>query len=489
MTGNSPVMDDNGHADEKISTDVNQNEEHLKQVFQNCSDLITSRLHSDGEAPPYRLIVYLRTLADENNIGEQIVKPLIKHMQTQTGKKSELWDGELLPVSKKVAATLWAEVIKLILRGYAVVFTEGEEKAICCSVHNNIHRNIEEPTSEPVIRGSREGFVERVSINAGMLRNYIRTPRLKMESFTVGEITETVVSVAYIEGLADAAVIHQMRSKIAAIRIDGVLESGYIEELIKSDPFPIFPQVQVTERPDVVAGGLLEGRAAILVDNTPFVLVAPVTFWTGMQASEDYYMGYPIATFVRWLRLAFMFISVFAPSFFVAVTTYHQEMIPTSLLLSIASAREPVPLPIMIEVLLMEIMFEALREAGVRLPKMIGQTVSILGALVIGQAAVQAGIISAPTVIVVSTTGIASLLLPRFNYANGIRLLRFPIIFLAGSLGLYGIALGFLAILLRLVHLKSFGVPYLSPMAPFSLKGMKDVWVRAPRSSGEGENS
>ena len=205
-----------------------------------------------------------------------------------------------------------------------------------------------------------------------------------------------------------------------------------------------------------------------------------------MQASEDYYLSYPVATFVRWIRFIFLFIVVFAPSFFVAVSTYHQEMIPTSLLLSIASAREPVPLPIMIEVLLMEIMFEALREAGLRLPRTIGQTVSIVGVLVIGQAAVQAGIISAPTVIVVSTTGIAAFVIPRFNFANGIRLLRFPIIFLAGSLGLYGIALGFLGILLHVVNLKSFGVPYLTPVAPFSIRAIKDVWFRAPRKNGEG---
>jgi spore germination protein KA len=467
-----------------VMTDISDNEAHVRQVFARCSDLVCRYIPTEG-GKPKKLVVYIRTLADEDKIGEQILKPLVANKQNPV-VETGTFDGQSMPISKTINTQIFGEIFRLLLRGYAAVFVDGEENAVCFAVNSSLHRSIDEPTSEPVIRGAKEGFVERQPVNVGLLRNYIRSPRLKMEAFTVGEITETKVLVAYIDGLADPSVIEQVRAKISSIRIDGVLESGYIEELLSDDPFPIFPHVHVTERPDVTAGGLLEGRVAILVDNTPFVIVVPITFWSGMQASEDYYLRYPIALFVRWLRIVFMVVSIFAPAFFVAVTTYHQEMIPTSLLLSIASAREPVPLPIMIEVLSMEIMFEALREAGVRLPRTIGQTVSIVGALVIGQAAVQAGIISAPTVIVVSTTGIASFLLPRFNFANGVRLLRFPIIFLAGSLGLYGIALGFLGILLRLVHMQSFGVPYFTPVAPFSLRAFKDVWFRAPQMNGRG---
>ncbi|MDT3427740.1 spore germination protein KA [Paenibacillus forsythiae] len=475
----TPMMDDPGTIEARLSADLRQNEAFVEQAFQKCSDLVRRRMnYPDGTLR--QLIVYLETLADEKKVSEQLVKPLAADQPDREAVETGTWTGEAMPVDQKVVTQSWAEVIRLVLRGYAAVFTEGEDHAVCFPVHVTIQRSIQEPSSEQVIRGSKEGFIERQSVNVGLLRNYLRTPRLKMEAFNVGELTETKVLIAYIEGLADASVVDQVRSKITSIHIDGVLESGTLEELIVDDPFPIFPRVQITERPDVVAGSLLEGRVGILVDNTPFVMIVPTTFWAGLQASEDYYLNYPVATFTRWIRFIFLFVAIFAPSFFVAVTSYHQEMIPTSLLLSIASAREPVPFPVMIEALIMEIMFEALREAGIRLPRAIGQTVSIVGGLVIGQAAVLAGIISAPILIVVSTTGIAAFLIPRFTFANGVRLLRFPIILLAGSLGLYGLALGFLGILLYVTHIRSFGVPYLTPVAPFSLRALKDVWVRAP---------
>lgn len=475
-----PVMDDDASLTKEVMTaDIQQNEAFVKQEFRRCTDLVCRSIHSHGDKPK-QLIVYLGTLADDSKVSEQIVKALAAHQEGHFPEEAEEWDGELLPVSKQMTTSKWSDIIRSILNGYAIIFTDGLENAICIAMKNTVHRALEEPSSEPTIRGSKEGFIESIQVNLGLLRKYIRTSRLKMESFNVGEIAETKILVAYIEGRADESVLDQIRKKISDIKIDGLLESGYIEEMIINNPFPLFPLTIVTERPDVVAGALMEGRVAILVDNTPFVLVVPVTFWSGLQASEDYYLRYPIAIFTRWIRFVFLFIAVFAPSIFVAVTTFNYEMIPTSLLLSIASAREPVPFPIMLEALLMELMFEALREAGIRLPRPIGQTVSIVGALVIGQAAVQAGIISAPTVIVVSTTGIAAFLIPRFNFANGVRLLRFPMILLAGSLGLYGIALGFLAILLHVVQLKSFGVPYLAPVAPFSSRALKDVFLRAP---------
>lgn len=466
-----------------ISTELEQNESFIKETFRYSSDLVCRKTRYKDDAPG-RLMVYLSTLADEQKLNDQIMRPPAMLQQDRHASETEVWEGESMPSVNKADSSAWGDIVRFILNGYAAIFTEGEARAVCYKANDSIRRAIEEPTSEPVIRGSKEGFVERQSINFGILRRYIRSPLLKSEAFAVGDLTQTIVLVVYIEGLADDSIVDEIRQKIASIRIDGVLESGSIEELIVDDPFPVLPRVQATERPDVVAGSLLEGRIAIIVDNTPFVLVVPVTFWTGMQSSEDYSLRYPVATFSRWIRFIFLFVAIFAPSFFVAVTSFHQEMIPTSLLLSIASAREPVPFPIMIEALLMEIMFEALREAGVRLPKAIGQTVSIVGGLVIGEAAVQAGIISTPTVIVVATTGIAALLIPRFNFANGVRLFRFPIILLAGTFGLYGIALGFLGILLYVVHMKSFGVPYFTPIAPFSFRAVKDVWARAPRANG-----
>ncbi len=250
--------------------------------------------------------------------------------------------------------------------------------------------------------------------------------------------------------------------------------------MIQNQPYSLFPTVQFTERPDVVVGSLLEGRVSILVDNTPFALIAPFQFWTALQASEDYYNNYIYGTFVRLVRAIFIIMALLMPSLYVAITTYHQEMLPTNLLFSVAAAREATPFPALVEAILMEITFEALREAGVRLPRPVGQAVSIVGALVIGQAAVQAGIVSAPMVIVVSLTGIASFTIPRFNMSFAIRILRFPIIFLAGSFGLFGIVFGLLLLGIHLTGIRTLGVPYLTPLAPFTSSGIKDVLVRAP---------
>ncbi len=341
-------------------------------------------------------------------------------------------------------------------------------------------RSLEEPSSESVIRGPRDGFIENISTNISLIRRRLKTSKLKMESFTVGEVSQTQVIMTYMKGIATDSLVDEVRERINKIQIDGILESNYIEEFIEDFPFSPFPQVQSTERPDVVAAELLEGKVALITDTSPFALIVPMTFWAGMQASEDFYMRWPIATFVRWIRFIFIIIAVFAPPLYVAVTTFHQEMIPTNLVLSIISAREPVPFPAVIEALLMEITFEALREAGIRLPRQIGQAISIVGALVIGQAAVQAGIISAPVVIIVSITGIAAFTIPRYSFANGIRLLRFPMLFLAGTLGLYGIGLGALGILVHIMTLRSFGVPYFTPVVPLTFKELMDTLIRAP---------
>lgn len=270
------------------------------------------------------------------------------------------------------------------------------------------------------------------------------------------------------------------QKKNQKIKIDAVLESGYIEEFIEDDTYSPFPQAQYTERPDTVAAQLLEGRFAIFTDNTPFVLTGPITFWRLMQASEDYYERYLMSNLIRWLRYMFLFVALYLPAIYVAVITYHQDLMPTNLMFSVASAREPIPFPAIIEALIMEISFEALREAGVRLPKTIGQTVSILGALVIGTAAVEAGIVSAPMVIIVSLTGIASFTIPRFNLAISIRMLRFPLMFLASIFGIFGIMLGTIILVLHLCNLQSFGIPYLSGISPFKRDEVKDIFVRAP---------
>lgn len=272
----------------------------------------------------------------------------------------------------------------------------------------------------------------------------------------------------------------QLITELGNIEIDGVLGSSYVEEFLDHSRFSPFPQVQYTERPDVVSAALLEGRVAIIVDGTPMVLLAPVTLWMLLQSAEDYYQRYIAGTWIRWIRYLFVFISLLLPSVYVAITTFHPEMIPPKLLMTIAASREIVPFPALIEAFIMEISFEALREAAVRIPKSIGQAVSIIGALIIGTAAVQAGIVSAAMVIIVSFTGIASFIIPHFDLGLSIRLLRFPIMIFAGLFGLFGIICGLLLIYIHLINLRSFGMPYLAPMTPLIIGDLKDTYVRAP---------
>ncbi|MDQ0971142.1 spore germination protein [Neobacillus niacini] len=465
-----------------LTSDLEQNELIFKKIFQNSSDIVFRKVRLAGEN--HWIVVYLATLVDEKMIDEHILKPLISKRSKQEdliNDKTEALDDQFISVGTTLISSKVTDIVNHVLNGHAVVFTIGDSNAMMVKVNSSKgQRTPEEPTSEPVIRGPMEGFIENISTNIGLIRKRLKTSRLKMESFKLGELSQTEVVLTYIDGIVSESVVEEVRKRVTRIQIDGILDSGYIEEFIEDSPFSPFPLVQSTERPDVVAAELLDGKVAILVDTTPFVLIVPMTFWTGLQSSEDYYIHWTIGTFVRWIRFLFIFIAIFAPPLYVAVTTFHQEMIPTNLVLSIASSREAVPFPALIEALLMEIIFEALREAGIRLPKQIGQAISIVGALVIGQAAVQAGIISAPVVIIVSITGIAAFTIPRYSFANGIRLLRFPMLFLAGTFGLYGIVLGFLGILLHVTSLRSFGVPYFTPLAPVTFTNLKDIFIRAP---------
>lgn len=372
------------------------------------------------------------------------------------------------------------DVTTKLLTGDVVLMAKGLKVAFRMPATGFEHRTPEEPAAEPVVRGPKEGFVETAAVNIALVRRRLHDPRLRVESFTLGKRSNTPVTVLYLAGVAWPELVDEVRKRLKRITIDGVIESGYIEEMIEDAPASPFPLVKSTERPDVVAGELLEGRVAIITDGTPHALVVPTTFTSGMQAAEDYYQKWPMASFTRMLRYLFLVIALLGPASFIAVSTYHQEMIPTQLLLSIMSAREGVPFPAVVEVLLMEIAFEALREAGVRLPKPVGQAVSIVGALVIGEAAVQAGLVSPILVIVVAITGIASFVIPMFPLALAIRLLRFPMIILAGTFGFYGVALGLIALSVHLASLRSFGVPYMAPTMPVTPTDFKDLFIRVP---------
>jgi spore germination protein KA len=459
-----------------IAADYQTSLRTMQRVFADCSDAVFRQICVTGLTRGF--ILFIDGTVKSEEISDHTLLPLLG-LRSGSPEPAQLEENSLL--SPQVSqCTTYEAAAEAVLAGNAVLFIQGQPRAVIINARGGTRRGVEEPQTESVIRGPREGFVENLRSNTALLRFKIKSADLKMKSFTIGEKTQTSVVLSYIEGIADPKLIQEAARRLKEIKMDGVLESGYIEEMIEDQPFSPFPQLQYTERPDAAAAALLEGRFAIFVDGTPFVLIAPATFWQFMQASEDYYERYIIGNLIRWLRMLFISVALFLPALYVAVTTFHQDMLPSNLLLSIAAAREPIPFPALVEAFIMEISFEALREAGIRLPKTVGQAVSILGALVIGQAAVQAGIVSAPMVIIVSLTGIASFTIPRFNMAISIRMLRFPLMILAGIFGLFGIIFGVVLITVHLCSLRSFGVPYLSGIAPYDSRQQQDIMIRVP---------
>ncbi|MDF2964214.1 MAG: rane protein [Paenibacillus sp.] len=454
---------------------LEENKTYLTELFEDCSDFVIREFKIDHSVNAILFFV-------DGLVNTEFANEAMKSLMILEGRE-QLIDRILettLPVSQTQQTDNYAEMLVSVLGGDAGLIVDGNNQALLMGIRGAEKRSINEPETESVVRGPREGFVESMRTNTSMIRRKLKTPHLKMKHMTLGRESNTSIVVTYMQDLADPEIVKELLRRLEKIDIDAVLESGYLEEFIQDSAFSPFPQVQYTERPDMVAAALLQGRVGIIVDGTPFVLLVPFVFTEIMQASEDYYERFQISTLIRWLRYAFLVMSLLTPGFYVAITTFHQDLLPTTLLLSVAAAREAIPFPAVVEALIMEITFEALREAGIRLPKTIGSAVSILGALVVGQAAVQAGIVSAPMVIVVSITGIASFTIPKFNGAIAVRMLRFPIIIAASVFGMFGILITIMLILGHLANLRSFGVPYMSPFGPLSASDLKDVVIRSP---------
>lgn len=445
---------------------LEQNKEWLEKRLADNFDVVIQDIEHNGRTTAF--LIYIEGMADSEAISDHVLAPLLRN------------EADHISASQRTSTDNFEMVLEAVFSGNGAVFYDNSTEATIVNIRGGTRRGVEEPATEAVIRGPREGFIENLRTNTALVRFKIKSDKLKMEQYTLGTESKTQVVLAYMEGIADPGVIQEVRNRLTRINIDGILESGYIEELIEDNPYSPFPQVQYSERPDTTAAQLLEGRFAIFTDGSPFVLLGPITLMEFLQASEDYYDRFMISSMIRVLRLIFTSLALLLPAIYIAILTFHQDMIPTNLLLSIAAAREAIPFPALVEALIMEVSFEALREASIRLPRTIGQAVSILGALVIGSAAVEAGIVSAPMVIIVSLTGIASFTIPRFNLAISMRMLRFPLMLLAGLFGLLGIVAGMVLISAHLSRLRSFGVPYLSGLAPTSPQDFHDLIFRAP---------
>lgn len=452
----------------------------IKQLFTGAEDFAYRELQINSTC--FAIILFLDGLVDIERIELHVIDPLVRQAEKLLQKsKAEINHIKAVLSSAQILeGDTFEQIIDQILSGGTVVLINGCPKALIISEQSWEQRSVEEPLTEAVVLGPREGFTENIRTNVSLIRRRLKTTKLKFEFMKIGNLSQTEVAITYLDNIAEFSIVDEVRSRLKQINIDAIEDSGYILELIEDHPYSVFPQVVQTERPDRVVGNLLEGRIGIIVDNSPFALIVPVTFFQMMNSPEDYYGRFIMTSFIRFIRYLFLLIALLFPAIYIAVTTFHHELMPTNLIFSVAASREKVPFPAVIEVLLMEITFEALREAGLRLPRPIGSTVSIVGALVIGQAAVEAGIVSAPLVIVVSTTGIASFMFPNYAFTGAIRLLRFIMMFLAANLGFYGILLGVFFIVAHLVQLRSFGVPYLAPLAPFNFNNLKDILIRAP---------
>lgn len=376
--------------------------------------------------------------------------------------------------------TTFQEGVDAVLSGDTLILIDFCNDGLVVATKGWEMRGISQPETEAVVRGPRDGFTETLRTNTAHVRRRIRDPLLRFDPMVIGTKTRTDINIAYIEGTVKENLVEEVKHRLQGIKIDGILESGYIEEFIEDAPLSPFPTIQSTERPDKVAAALLEGRVAIFVDNTPFVLIVPTSFWEYLQASDDYYSRYWSGSFFRVVRLVAFMLSLILPSIYVMLVSFHQEMIPTALAFTIASGKEVVPFPSLFEVLLMELVFEFIKEAGLRMPKSIGSAVSIVGSLVIGQAAVQAGLVSPSIVIVVAITGIASFAIPNYAASFSIRILRFPLLIASGTLGLLGFAAVFFALAINTLSIRSFGLSYFAPLTPFVPSDQKDVIFRPP---------
>ncbi|MGO4547535.1 spore germination protein [Paenibacillus sp. 2TAB23] len=468
-----------------LSLSLSDNMESIKTELGESQDIIFRELTLVDRSQTKALIVYVQGMVDDERMEEFIIQPLHRERfpldeRVEPKELLAVIKANILSTGIVVDICDWKLLFQKLFMGYGILFVEGSDQAVGANVIGGARRGIEEPKTEMAIRGPREGFTESIRTNTSLIRRRIRSPKLWMEQWTIGEISQTPVSIMYVKGLADENVLKDLRERLESIRIDGILESGYIEELIADQKWSPFPTILSNERPDAVAGNLLEGRIAILVDGTPFVLVIPAILNMFFQASEDYYQRFDIATFLRMLRFVSFLIALLMPSIYVAIVGYHQEMIPTQLLLKLAAQREGVPFPAYLEAFIMEFVFEILREAVVRMPSAAGNTISIVGGLVIGQSVVEAGIVSPAVVIVVSFTAIASFVSPTYSLGIAARLLRFILLLAASTLGFYGIGIVVLMIILHLSNIRSFGMPYIKPFAPFYLRDVKDTLVRAP---------
>lgn len=426
-------------------------------------------------------VIYLDGMVNTEILNDNIIQPIMQNNLLEGISSNQLLDELQNKIILSNNVTKEQDVTKMVsslISGDTVFLLNGYDVALIIDSIGWQSRSISEPESARVVRGPREGFTESIMTNLTLLRRIINNPDLKLKFKEIGTRTHTKTCICYIEDLASKEILIELEKRLNAIELDGILDSGYIQELIDDAPFSPFETVGYSERPDVIASKLLEGRIALIVNGSPFVLTVPFVLIEGWHANEDYYSNYIFATFNRLLRTVGVFFAMGLPAVFLAITCFHQEMLPTPLLLSISASRKGVPFPTVISLIAMLLVFDVIREAGVRMPAPIGQAVNIVGTLVLGQAAVEAKLVSAPVVIVTAFSGIMTLLSP--TTIGIVVLVRFFLLILASLLGIYGYIFGMILVVLHILNIRSFGVPYLLGITSVKNHNGQDIWIRSP---------
>lgn len=448
--------------------------------FKNCSDFVCQKIVSDEtNIEIYKM--YIDQFVDKLLMDEAVLMPLSYEMQNLKNS-SELLEvikaGKIYHLDIKVETDV-DKIVSNILAANFVLVCENEAYIFNAAAFNK--RSIEKPENEIAVKGARESFIEASTINISLVRRRLQTDKLKVLEETIGEETKTKVNIMYVEGVASEELIESIKERIKDIKVPAIVSVGDFEEHIIDRKYSIFPQTIVTERPDKVAANLIEGKVVIFLDGFPCCYIAPAVLAMFMQATEEYNINYFVSSFIRVLRYVCMFVSILIPALYVAVTTFHQEMLPTTLAESIIQSKQNVPLPAFLEVIIMLVAFEILLEAGARMPKTAGQTVSIVGALIVGEAAVNAKFVSPAVVVIVAIAAICGFVIPNQDLANTIRINRMLLVICASIAGFFGLSIALIALFYYMCSIESFGVPYLKPFASNNGKNIfSDTVFRGP---------
>lgn len=468
-----------------LTKDLEQNMTAIREIFRDCGDIVMREFRiSGGDARLW--MIYTDNIVDGDTIRNYIMTNLMLRYDTQQPAQllQTLLD-EAISIGEVEKITTLAEITDAVLWGDTVLLMEGCDFALQASTKEFPTRGVNQAETEVVIQGPKDAFTEVISTNIVLTRRRIRDAKLKLKRKKAGNRTLTDVALLYMEDLVRPEILQKVEQQLDALNLDAILDSGYVEQLLERRKCSPFPQLQMTERPDKTASALLEGRVALLVDNTPYAVLLPATLNTFFQAAEDYYERWEIMSFIRVIRYAAAILAVLLPGLYIAFAVYHPQLLPTALALKIAFTREAIPFSVVWEVLIMELSFELLREAGIRLPSPVSSTIGIVGGIIIGSAAVEAGIVSPVVVIVAALTGICSFVIPNVSIVSGLRISKYLAILLAALFGLFGIWAAVLLLLGHLAGLTSYGIPYLYPYCSSSVNDnldWEDSLLRLPLS-------